>query len=43
MKKRLLKTLEPTKFANSPIVAVAAKPGGPEVGVTVFVSLLDLH
>lgn len=30
MKKRLLKTLEPTKFSNSPIIAVAAKPGGPE-------------
>lgn len=26
MTKRLLKTLEPTKFANSPIVAVAANP-----------------
>lgn len=30
MKKKLLKTLESTKFANCPIVAVAAKPGGPE-------------
>lgn len=32
MKKKLLKTLESTKFANCPIVAVAVKPGGPEVG-----------
>ena len=30
MTKRMLKTLENTKFANSPVVAVAAKPGGPE-------------
>lgn len=32
MKKRMLKTLDATKFANCPMVAVAAKPGGPEVG-----------
>ena len=31
MKKRLWKTLESGKFAKCPIVAVAAKPGGPEV------------
>ena len=31
MKKKMWKTLENTKFADSPIVAVAAKPGGPEV------------
>ena len=27
MSKRMLKTLERTRFANSPIVAVAANPG----------------
>ena len=27
----MLKTLEGTRFAESAIVAVAAKPGGPEV------------
>ena len=31
MKKRMLKTLETTCFAGSPIIPVAAKPGGPEV------------
>ncbi|GAB6018603.1 hypothetical protein CHUAL_000290 [Chamberlinius hualienensis] len=30
MQKRLWKTLERTKFANCPIIAVSAKPGGPE-------------
>ncbi|XP_064458236.1 selenocysteine-specific elongation factor-like isoform X2 [Ornithodoros turicata] len=30
MKKRILKTLEKTRFAGSPVVAVAAKPGGAE-------------
>ncbi|XP_041459396.1 selenocysteine-specific elongation factor-like [Lytechinus variegatus] len=30
MTKRMLKTLEPTKFANCPVIAVAAKPGGPD-------------
>ncbi|KAH9512437.1 hypothetical protein Btru_039583 [Bulinus truncatus] len=30
MKKRMLKTLETTRFSDSPIIAVAAKPGGPE-------------
>ncbi|XP_064649469.1 selenocysteine-specific elongation factor-like isoform X2 [Lineus longissimus] len=30
MSKRLLKTLETTRFVNSPIVSVAARPGGPE-------------
>ncbi|RWS06646.1 selenocysteine-specific elongation factor-like protein [Dinothrombium tinctorium] len=29
--KRILKALEKTKFANSPIVAVAAKPGGGDI------------
>ena len=31
MTKRLLKTLENTRFAGSPVIPVAAKPGGPEV------------
>lgn len=31
MTKRLLKTLENTHFSGSPIIPVAAKPGGPEV------------
>ena len=31
MSKRILKTLESTRFANSPVLPVAAKPGGPEV------------
>lgn len=35
MKKRMWKTLETTKFASCPIVAVAAKPGGPEVYVKI--------
>jgi len=30
MTKRLLKTLENTRFAGSPVIPVAAKPGGPE-------------
>ncbi|XP_022081004.1 selenocysteine-specific elongation factor-like [Acanthaster planci] len=30
MTKRMLKTLENTKFADCPIIAVAAKPGGPD-------------
>ena len=34
MKKRLTKTLEQTKFRGSPIVAVAAKPGGAESPAT---------
>ncbi|KAK0066010.1 selenocysteine-specific elongation factor [Biomphalaria pfeifferi] len=46
MKKRMLKTLETTKFADCPIVAVAARPGGPEapdreaVGITELISTL---
>ena len=31
LKKKMHKTLESTRFADCPIVAVAAKPGGPEV------------
>ncbi|KAL4219239.1 hypothetical protein ACF0H5_021821 [Mactra antiquata] len=42
MKKKLLKTLEPTRFAGSPIVAVAAKPGGPEADGTESVGLTEL-
>nr|KAG5699860.1 hypothetical protein BaRGS_034634 [Batillaria attramentaria] len=34
MKKRMWKTLENTQFKDCPIVAVAAKPGGPEAGET---------
>ena len=34
MKKRLTKTLESTKFAGSPIIAVAAKPDKPDEGLT---------
>lgn len=30
MTKRMLKTLESTKFANCPVIHVAAKPGGPD-------------
>ena len=32
MKKRVRKTLSATKFADAPIVTVAARPGGPEAG-----------
>ena len=31
MTKKMLKTLDNTRFAHCPVVAVAAKPGGPEV------------
>ncbi|XP_070564699.1 selenocysteine-specific elongation factor-like [Ptychodera flava] len=34
MTKRMLKTLENTRFANSPIIPVSAKPGGPEAPET---------
>ncbi len=30
MTKKILKTLESTRFAGCPVVAMAAKPGGPE-------------
>ena len=33
MQKKMQKTLENTRFSGCPIVAVAAKPGGPEVNV----------
>ncbi|CAG5129923.1 unnamed protein product [Candidula unifasciata] len=42
LKKRMWKTLETTKFANCPIVAVAAKPGGPEATETEAVGIQDL-
>ncbi|XP_053381410.1 selenocysteine-specific elongation factor-like [Mercenaria mercenaria] len=42
MKKKMLKTLESTRFAGSPIVAVAAKPGGPESPETESIGLTDL-
>ncbi|XP_022046768.1 selenocysteine-specific elongation factor [Acanthochromis polyacanthus] len=34
MTKRLHKTLENTRFKECPVIAVAAKPGGPEAAVT---------
>ncbi|XP_076046975.1 eukaryotic translation elongation factor, selenocysteine-specific [Oratosquilla oratoria] len=42
MTKRLLLTLKNTKFANSKIVTVAAKPGGPDAVDTVPVGIVDL-
>ena len=36
MKKRMWKTLESTQFKDCPIVAVAAKPGGPEVRLELY-------
>ncbi|BFZ20439.1 hypothetical protein BsWGS_23478 [Bradybaena similaris] len=42
LKKRMWKTLELTRFANCPIVAVAAKPGGPEAAETEAVGIQDL-
>ncbi|XP_060600172.1 selenocysteine-specific elongation factor-like [Ruditapes philippinarum] len=42
MKKKMLKTLENTRFAGAPIVAVAAKPGGPESPETESLGLQDL-
>jgi len=48
MKKRMLKTLENTRFANSTIVAVAAKPGGNEnetgdetIGINTLIECLN--
>ncbi len=34
MSKKILKTIENTQFASCPVVAVAARPGGPEGGPT---------
>ncbi|XP_069120108.1 selenocysteine-specific elongation factor-like isoform X1 [Argopecten irradians] len=42
MKKKMLKTFEATKFANCPMVAVAAKPGGPEAPDTEALGLTEL-
>ncbi|XP_059146407.1 selenocysteine-specific elongation factor-like isoform X2 [Physella acuta] len=42
MKKRMWKTLETTKFASCPIVAVAAKPGGPEAPDVEGIAISDL-
>lgn len=39
--KKLLLTLEATKFAGAPVVAVAAKPGGPDAPETE--QAIDLH
>ena len=45
----MLKTLENTRFANSPIIAVAAKPGGPDapetdaIGVKELIDCLNTH
>jgi hypothetical protein len=41
MKKRMWKTLETTQFKDCPIVAVAAKPGGPEVIKTVLLLVFN--
>eukprot|EP00112_Aurelia_sp_Birch-Aquarium-sp1_P004988 Seg1566.6 transcript_id=Seg1566.6/GoldUCD/mRNA.D3Y31 product="Selenocysteine-specific elongation factor" protein_id=Seg1566.6/GoldUCD/D3Y31 len=42
MKKRMLKTLENTRFANTTIVAVAAKPGGPDAHETESMGVKEL-
>lgn len=34
MTKKIIRTLETTRFAGCPVVAVAAKPGGPEAPPT---------
>ncbi|XP_057295904.1 selenocysteine-specific elongation factor-like [Hydractinia symbiolongicarpus] len=49
MQKRMLKTLENTRFANSPVVAVAAKTGGAEsdssesIGIQNLIDCLKEH
>ncbi|OCT83361.1 hypothetical protein XELAEV_18025901mg [Xenopus laevis] len=50
MTKKMQKTLESTKFHGSPIVSVAAKPGGPEapesvtgLGISDLIELLKSH
>ncbi|XP_071817093.1 selenocysteine-specific elongation factor-like [Apostichopus japonicus] len=49
MTKRMLKTLENTCFANSPVIPVAAKPGGPDApevnaeGVETLIEELKRH
>ncbi|EDO41867.1 predicted protein [Nematostella vectensis] len=42
MSKRLTKTLENTRFAGSPIISVAAKPGGPEAPVSESIGVTQL-
>jgi selenocysteine-specific elongation factor len=42
MKKRLAKTLEPTKFAGSPIIAVAAKPESPDDSPTESLGMKEM-
>ena len=42
MKKRMLKTLENTKFAQCPIIAVAAKTGGSDSESSESIGLEDL-
>ena len=42
MTKRLVKTLESTKFAGSPITAVSARPGGPETPDTEAIGMRKL-
>ena len=42
MTKRMLKTLETTRFAGCPVIPVAAKPGGPEVKYDI-VSVYKVH
>ncbi|XP_072179374.1 selenocysteine-specific elongation factor-like [Diadema setosum] len=42
MTKRMRKTLESTKFANCPVIAVAAKPGGPEAPDSMAEGIEDL-
>ncbi|XP_012938232.1 selenocysteine-specific elongation factor [Aplysia californica] len=42
MKKRMWKTLESTKFSGCPIIAVAAKPGGPEAPETEATGVQEL-
>uniref|UniRef100_A0A6I8NZA8 Eukaryotic elongation factor, selenocysteine-tRNA specific n=1 Tax=Ornithorhynchus anatinus TaxID=9258 RepID=A0A6I8NZA8_ORNAN len=50
MTRKMQKTLENTKFHNSPIIPVAAKPGGPEApeteaaqGISELIELLRAH
>jgi selenocysteine-specific elongation factor len=42
MKKRLAKTLETTKFAGSPIIAVAAKPDSPDEGAAESLGMKEM-
>ncbi|CAH1265230.1 EEFSEC [Branchiostoma lanceolatum] len=42
MKRKMAATLKSTRFADAPIIAVAAKPGGPEAPATEAVGLQEL-